>query len=184
VNSFYEKLGEYAKSKGITVSIISIEGEECKISTLATLAELTGGSVERVDPIQLTQNFANILQLPVIATNVVCKVKLHKGLEFRNEDPVNLSEDKSLMVRDLGNVTEETEITFEYRLKSIKDLVKMEDLDLTKVQAFPFQAQITYSDLDGSKCVRIISNQQQISSDRDELEKNANYKILSTNAIQ
>lgn len=140
VNSFYEKLGEYAKSKGITVSIISIEGEECKISTLATLAELTGGTVERVDPIQLTQNFANILQLPVIATNVVCKVKLHKGLEFRNEDPVNLSEDKSLMVRDLGNVTEETEITFEYRLKSIKDLVKMEDLDLTKVQAFPFQA--------------------------------------------
>lgn len=66
------------------------------------------------------------------------KVKLHKGLEFRNEDPKNLSEDKSLMVRDLGNVTEETEITFEYRLKSIKELVKMEDLDLTQVKHFPF----------------------------------------------
>ena len=51
------------------------------------------------------------------------KVKLHKGLEFRNEDPNNLSEDKSLMAKDLGNVTEETEVTFEYRLKSIKDLV-------------------------------------------------------------
>jgi hypothetical protein len=51
VNEFYEKLGEYAKSKGITVSVISIEGEECKISTLSTLAELTGGTVERVDPI-------------------------------------------------------------------------------------------------------------------------------------
>jgi hypothetical protein len=159
VNQFYEKLGEYAKSKGITVSIISIEGEECNISSLSTLAELTGGSVERVDPIQLTQNFANILQLPVIATNVVTKVKLHKGLEFRNEDPVNLSEDKTLMVRDLGNVTDETEITFEYRLKGLKELVKMEDLDLTAIQSFPFQAQITYSALDGSKCVRIISNQ-------------------------
>jgi hypothetical protein len=97
----------------------------------------------------------------------VCKVKLHKGLEFRGEDPINLSEDKTLMVRDLGNVTEETEITFEYRLKSIKDLVKMEDLDLTKMQFFPFQAQISYSALDGSKCVRIISNQKEISSDRD-----------------
>ena len=184
VNQFYEKLGEYAKSKGITVSIISIEGEERNISTLSTLAELTGGSVERVDPIQLTQNFANILQLPVIATNVVTKVKLHKGLEFRNEDPVNLSEDKTLMVRDLGNVTDETEITFEYRLKGLKELVKMEDLDLTAIHSFPFQAQITYSALDGSKCVRIISNQQEISHDRDNLEKNANYKILSTNAIQ
>jgi hypothetical protein len=52
-------------------------------------------------------------------------------LEFRNEDPVNLSEDKTLMVRDLGNVTEETEITFEYRLKNLKDLIKMDDVDLT-----------------------------------------------------
>jgi hypothetical protein len=91
---------------------------------------------------------------------VVTKVKLHKGLEFRNEDPLNLSEDKTLMARELGNVTEETEITFEYRLKSLKDLVKMDDLDLTKVKSFPFQAQITYQALDGSKCVRIISNQQ------------------------
>lgn len=59
-------------------------------------------------------------------------------MEFRNEDPANLSEDKSLLVRDLGNVTDETEFTFEYRLKSIKDLIKMEDVDLTKIQSFPF----------------------------------------------
>jgi hypothetical protein len=67
----------------------------------------------------------------VIATNVVTKIKLHKGLEFRNEDPVNLSEDKTLMVRDLGSVTQETEITFEYRLKGLKELVKMDDIDLS-----------------------------------------------------
>lgn len=120
------------------MSIISIEGDECNIDTLSKIAELTGGQVERVNPTSLTQNFANILALPVIATNVVTKVKLHKGLEFRNEDPANLSEDKSIMVRQLGNVTEETEITFEYRLKPIKDLVKMEDIDLTNMQSFPF----------------------------------------------
>ena len=139
-SNFYEKLGEYAKSKGVTVSIVSIVGEECNIETLSKIAELTGGQVERVDPMNLTQNFANILQLPVIATNVVAKVKLHKGLEFRNEDVLNLSEDKTLMARDLGNVTEETEITFEYRLKNLKDLVRMEDIDLSKIKSFPFQA--------------------------------------------
>ena len=130
-DEFYEALGEFAKNKGITVNIISIEGEECNIDTLSKIAELTGGSVERVNPTQLTQNFSNILSLPVIATNVVTKVKLHKGLEFRNEDPTNLSEDKSLLVKELGNVTEETEMTFEYRLKPIKELVKMDDIDLT-----------------------------------------------------
>jgi hypothetical protein len=69
---------------------------------------------------------------------VSLKVKLHKGLEFRNEDPASLSEDKSLMAKELGNVTEETEVTFEYRLKSLKDLVKMDDIDLTKISSFPF----------------------------------------------
>lgn len=130
-DEFYERLGQFAKDKGVTVSIISIAGEECNIDTLSKISEMTGGNVERVDPVQLTQNFSNILQLPIIATKVVTQIRLHKGLEFRNEDPANLSEDKSLLVRELGNVTEETEFTFEYRLKSIKDLVKMDDIDLT-----------------------------------------------------
>lgn len=52
--TFYEKLGEYAKQKGVTVSIVSIAGEECNIDTLSKIAEMTGGQVERVDPIQLT----------------------------------------------------------------------------------------------------------------------------------
>lgn len=137
-DEFYEKLGEYAKEKGVTVSVISIEGEECNIDTLSKISEVTGGEVERVDPEHLTENFANILSLSVIATNVVIKVRIHKGLEFRNENTENLAADKSLLVRSLGNVTDETEIYFEYRLKSMKELLKMEDVDLTKMKYLPF----------------------------------------------
>jgi hypothetical protein len=43
MDSFYERLGEYAKSKGVMVSIVSIVGEECNIDTLSKIAELTGG---------------------------------------------------------------------------------------------------------------------------------------------
>lgn len=95
------------------------------------LAELTGGNVERVDPVSLTKNFANILSEPIIASNVITKVKLHKGLQFRNEIDELLSADRSLLVKDIGNVTEDTELTFEYTLKNINDLVKMQDIDLT-----------------------------------------------------
>ena len=42
---------------------------------------------------------------------------------FRNELDSALSEDKTMMVKDIGNVTAEYEITFEYTLKAIKDLV-------------------------------------------------------------
>lgn len=111
--------------------MVSITGDECNLDSLSTLADLTGGEVQRVDPVELTKNFANILSMPIIASKVVAKIKLHKGLQFRNEDPASLSEDMTLMVRDIGNVTEETEITFEYTLKKIRELARMEDIDLT-----------------------------------------------------
>lgn len=50
VEIFYDKLGNIAKDSGITVSIISIEGEECNIDTLSKISEVTGGYVDRVNP--------------------------------------------------------------------------------------------------------------------------------------
>jgi hypothetical protein len=131
VDEFYERIGQIAKDKGITVNIISIEGDECNIDTLSKIAEVSGGNVERVNPVQLTKNFSNMLSTPVIASKVSIKVKLHKGLEFRNEDVASLGDNNTLMVKELGNVTEETEVTFEYRLRAIKELVRMDDVDLT-----------------------------------------------------
>lgn len=175
VEKFYTTLGEFAKEKGLTINIISIIGDDCNLDALSKLAEMTGGEVERVNPVELTNNFANILSQPIIASNVVSKVKLHKGLMFRNEDPEHLSEDMSLMTREIGNVTADTEITFEYTMKKISELVKMEDFDLTKVTHLPFQVQITYKALDGSKCIRVITEQQTISNDRQKLEQGANF---------
>ncbi len=74
----------------------------------------------------------------MIATKVELKVKLHKGLEFRNESELAMNGDKTILTKELGNVTEDTEVTFEYKLKSIKELVKMQDIDLTKISSFPF----------------------------------------------
>ena len=178
VDEFYERIGEFAKTKGITINIVSIIGDECNLDSLSKLAELTGGNVERVDPVSLTKNFANILSAPIIASNVVTKVKLHKGLQFRNEVEQDLSEDRTLLVKDNGNVTADCEMTFEYTLKAINELVKMEDIDLTKMKSFPFQTQITYKALDGSKCIRVITELLDISNDRNELEKEANFGLL------
>jgi hypothetical protein len=138
VDDFYKKIGDYAKEHGVQVNIVSIIGEECNIDTLSKIAEVSGGDVQRVDPKDLIENFGNILMSKVIATKVQLKVKLHKGLEFRNENEQALSADKTILTKDLGNVTEDTDVTFEYKLKSIKELVKMIDIDLTKISSFPF----------------------------------------------
>ena len=60
----------------------------------------------------------------------------------------------------------------------------MTDIDITTMEYFPFQAQITYTALDGSKCVRVITNKVETSNDKEELEMKADYGILGVNAIQ
>lgn len=184
VDEFYERIAQFAQTHGTTINIVSIEGDECNLDSLARMAEMTGGNVERVNPMTLTQNFANMLAKPVIATSVVTKVKLHKGLTFRHELDANLNADKTLLVRELGNVTEDSEFTFEYTLKPIQELVGMDDLDLTKITHFPFQAQIAYAGLDGAKYLRVITNKQEISKNREESESVANHEIMMQNAIQ
>ena len=183
VEQFYAQVAAYAKSKGVTVNVISIKGEECDLETLAPIYNETGGEVQIVEPEELTKNFGNILQNPVIATNVTVKVKMHKLLEFRNEDELNLAAAKTLLKRELGNVTEDSEITFEYRMKEAKELAEMEDVDLS-AKSIPFQTQIEYTKLDGMKCIRIITQLQEVSNDREEVEACTNMDVLAVNAVQ
>jgi len=42
----------------------------------------------------------------------------------------------------------------------------MEDIDLEQIKEFPFQAQITYKGLDGSKGIRVLTKQQKVSNDK------------------
>ena len=41
--SFYTRVGEIAQQAGVTINIVSIEGDECNIDSLSKLADLTGG---------------------------------------------------------------------------------------------------------------------------------------------
>jgi hypothetical protein len=139
------------------VNLVSIKGDECNIDALSTLQDLTGGNIERVAPVDLTKNFANMLSKPVIATNVVVKVKTHKGLQFRNEAPENLSDANTMLVKEMGNVTDDTLFTFEYTIKPIAELLEYDDIDMTQIKEFPFQAQIEYTALNGDRCLRVLS---------------------------
>ena len=119
-----------------------------------------------------------MLSVPVVATNVEAKVKLHKGLQFRNELATDLSEDKSLLARRFGNTTAETVFTFEYGMKPISQLLEMEDLDMSAIASFPFQTQIKYTALDGAKCLRVITKKMEVSGEREELTQNVNAGLL------
>jgi len=67
--------------------------------------------------LNLTKNFQSILSLPVIATHVHATLLLHNGLFFRTpeeEEVKNTNRD----AKDIGNVTHETTVTFEYGIRN------------------------------------------------------------------
>jgi len=70
-------------------------------------------------------------------------------------------------------VTEDDVFTFEYTIKTLEELLAMEDIDLTELKKLPFQAQITYTALNGDKMVRVITETLSISGEREELEREA-----------
>lgn len=131
VEDFYNRAGLFAKEKGLSVNLVTMEGEDCNIDSISKLVEQTGGDISQVDPVNLKDDFSSILQKETIATNVEVKFKLHKGLEFRNEDVTSLVDNNTTLIKQLGNVNEDSDVTFEYRLRPIKELLAMTDIDLT-----------------------------------------------------
>jgi len=95
------------------------------------VSAVTNGEIERVDTNNLGDNFKDFLSRAVLATRVQLKVKLHKGLEFRNELVTNLSEDHTILTKDFGNVNEDTDVCFEYQMKPLRELLKITEIDFT-----------------------------------------------------
>ena len=179
---FYNQVAEYAKSKGVTISVITLVEGGCRLDILSPIANLTGGDIVRVNPMNLTNDFEAVVNDQVLATNVSVKAILHKALQFRNEDEKYLSPYKTTLSRDIGNATKDTVITFEYSVKSANELLAMHDVDLSKLSSVPLQAQIVYKDTTGKKCMRVLTQVQEVTHEKEEAAKNADKKILGEHA--
>lgn len=192
---FYEQVGTTAAQAGVTVSFVSIADAECRLENLGRVADLTGGEVTRINALELTKNFQGILEKPVIATNVQATMLLHNALQFSKDvdrdeaeevgpDAAEAAEAKNdgvattkvtRRVQDIGNAMADTEIFFEY------DISPSKAEGLTHL---PFQVQINYTQLDGSKCVRVISQQKQITRDAVVAQQDLNMSMVAANAAQ
>ncbi|XP_061176776.1 circularly permutated Ras protein 1-like [Saccostrea echinata] len=208
---FYEGIGQEAADKGVAVSVISIKGTDCKMVHLGKIADMTGGQVNIVDPLKLTQEFSTILADQIIATNVVATCHLHKRLFFYYEET-----EESKVVRNVGNVTASTEVTFEYGVRCQtnthqgkppaipeesghgdeasggekkpqtegprqEEAMETNEDDLKEL---PFQLVVKYTDTEGATALRVLTQSRPITYDRREAEKNMDLKVLGAHTAQ
>jgi hypothetical protein len=49
-----------------------------------------------------------------------------------------MSDDRTLLIKDMGNVNDENIFTFEYTIKTVLELLEMDDIDISVIKEFPF----------------------------------------------
>lgn len=152
----------------VSISIITLKETDCRLGLLGDLADRTNGIVNIVDPFNLRKEFSSILEEKIIATSVEATFLLHKNLYVKDNE--NSDQRLSKVSRKIGNVTQETEITFEY---GVRDSV----WDDTKESKFPFQLQILYISKDGTKALRIQTQLKTITNDRQLAEQRKIYFV-------
>jgi hypothetical protein len=184
LKDFYSNLGHLAKEKGVVVDLITFEGEQSNIEILMSMIDQTGGEIIRVKPEEILDQFSNLLSNEVIASKVSIKVKLHKLMKFRNEDSKNLENEGTLLTKQIGNVTKESELYVEYCFKDSENIAKLADIDLENFDQVPFQTIIDYTNKNGDRCIRVVTKSQKLCSEKEIIQNNANYNIISTNAMQ
>ena len=169
---FYQNIGQEALISESTISVIGIEGQECAMEHLSQCADKTNGTVNILHPSELIRQLRIISQNPTIASNVSVKFFLHPSLCFEGEADTG----SCVLLKSVGNATRSSDISFKYKLKETRT-----DLTLKQV---PFQVQVMYHLKDGSKCLRVISKFQELSSDTPGEDGSVNIAILALGAIQ
>jgi len=137
---FYEQVAQFARRKGVVLSVISIKGADTRLEKLGALADITRGSVDLVDPDNL--DFSNLVSAASLATNCVVTLYLHPGLQFVNEEleqkegggGLVKSPNCTKLIRDVGNASTDTQLAFEFAPDSTKQA--------SLGDSVPFQVQV------------------------------------------
>jgi len=158
--------------------VIGIEGEDVGITILGDMAQKSGGDVNIVNPLELQRKMRQIIDNPVIATDVKIKLITHPYLGVSKDNTI-----KQVINEDFGNVTAESDFAFEFSL-SAEGLKARDSGELKKFKNLPVQVQVHYRKLDSTKCLRIISAKKPISFDREKAEKYGDVAVLAVGAVQ
>lgn len=170
---FYTDIGDMALAHGVSVSLITIEGTDCRLGLLGDIADKTMGAVSIVNPLHLADEFSAILRHEIIATSVSVKLILPKVLYVRDDEAWNMRQSRVLK----QIVTRETEITLEFGVREDGDFDNI-------VSELPFQLQISYIAKDGSRMLKVLTLLRKVTQRREVAEKNSDRTILTSHLAQ
>ncbi|XP_067343589.1 circularly permutated Ras protein 1-like isoform X1 [Channa argus] len=172
---FYQELGEYAANQGVTVSVLSIEGTDCRLDELGKLADRTRGKVVIASPKRLHPEFEQIIENRIIATHCSVTLLLPKSLCMRGE-----KEAGNKATREIGNVDPDTEITFQFGACE-QDAGVPAPCSGSRVS---IQLQMRYKLMNGQRMLRVITTDRYVTNDSLAVLSSLSLAIIQLNSSQ
>ncbi|KAK6466734.1 circularly permutated Ras protein 1-like [Huso huso] len=170
---FYSELSENALQSGVIVSVLTLEGTDCSLSELGRLADSTGGKVNIVHPSQLYGEFENILEEKVTAANVQASFIVPRDMYFKHE-----SHSERKLIKQLGNVSNDTEKTFEF---TVKDSTLQ---TLQSMTSLPVQLQVKFTLPTGQTMLRVLTVEKPTTTDRSLVLSSLSLPVLQIHSSQ
>jgi hypothetical protein len=188
--AFYEHAARFATDHGTTISIITMEGEDCSMENLGTAADITGGQVEIVDPETMSTQVMSMMSRRVVATHA--NVKVFVGSATSGGKP-------GVFEQTAGNVTKFSDLTFDLNeyLQNGNGAEKENDQAAAneggnssaaspgKVRDYiPVQVQLRYKSPSGDEFLRVATELLPLTMDREEVENSTNSTTVALHGIQ
>ncbi|EGC36963.1 hypothetical protein DICPUDRAFT_168760 [Dictyostelium purpureum] len=164
---FYQDVIKIAQTNKTTVNIIGISGCQIDLGVIGKVSEQTNGTITIIHPLELAREIRKLTQNPVIATDIEMSVCLHPTLEFNKYDS---RQGLSRLVKTFPNVNSETDLSFVYTSRARPSEF---------VQNYPYQVQLKYTKLDGTRCLRVVSAQLKATPRFEQSTENADISTLS-----
>ncbi|XP_041830567.1 circularly permutated Ras protein 1-like isoform X2 [Melanotaenia boesemani] len=172
---FYTELGEYAANQGVTVSVLSIEGTDCRLDELGRLTDRTGGKAVIVSPNRLHTEFEEIIQNQIVATHCSVTLLLPKSLRMKGE-----REAGHKGTREVGNVNPYTEITFQFGASDQNTEVPPP----APGSHVSIQLQIRYKQGNGRMMLRVLTADREVTDDSSAALSSLSLAIIQLNSSQ
>lgn len=182
-SGMFKRASEYAVDKGVSVSVVSIKGEECNLADLGALAEASGGRVHRVEPTELNEAVSELTANSSIATNVEARLFLHTSqYPYKDASPDTHISGLCSQTQNAASVSASTDLIFQFGPTTAD---RIRDLPLKPSNPFrmPFQLQISYT-RDGMRRMMVLFDELPITDDWPQAHSEMRLDIMTAHAAR
>uniref|UniRef100_A0A8C5R2E1 VWFA domain-containing protein n=1 Tax=Leptobrachium leishanense TaxID=445787 RepID=A0A8C5R2E1_9ANUR len=170
---YYSTLSEMALQHSVVVSVVTIEGTDCRLRELGQLADKTGGKVNIVHPLQLADEFQSIVEERINATDVKVKVYLPNSMYLLHE-----AHTISIMERMIGSTTSDSILSIEFNVKTSKIQ------EVLRHSQLPVQVELTFCLPDGRRGHRVLSQKRPLTNDSSAALDSINLNVIQIHSAQ